>query len=214
MSEAIPVLSLGRQVENIDQEHIDTLKDRLLEGTNGSATAEEAVQNVVNGAASLHAGIIAKGEFTRLQHKLGEDRLDDEQVTELEARLEEAFSGAPKTIDVATLPVKLERWGELPKLYLRIAKSQQVTKERYIAQTLIRNFLGPERAEVHWYARTKRITPVWLAASRTREELSQLKRLGVIVEKGIIGPEDERPLPSVTKLGKVTPHRTTRYFKD
>jgi hypothetical protein len=214
MPEAISVLTVRRPVQNITQERIDTLGGYLLERTDSSAEALETVQGLLNPADKMHAAIIAKGEFLRIQRKLGEDRLDDDRVEELEARLEEAFSDHPETLDTETLPVQQQHWGEVPKLMLTIAKSVAVARERRLAQDVIFSFTGMERGSRGWFGRSKKITPVRLAVSETSKELSLLNRLKVIVEEGTSDPEEERPLPTSTKLGKVKTIKSVEYLRD
>jgi hypothetical protein len=212
MSEAIPFITVKRFVQNIGQERIDALQDRLIEDVEGADVNPDTVRGIFVPADRLFTTIIGRSEFLRIQQALGPDRLDEEGVVRLEGRLEEAFAEHPETMDVPTLPFQQQHWGPMPKLNLIIAKNAQATKERYQAQGVIKDFLGPGVPEIR-FGRARRIVPVWFAAAETQEDLDALNRTKAMVEEGAAKPEKERPLPGITKFGKIKTDHSTAYIR-
>ena len=213
MSEAIPFITVKRFVQNIGQERIDALQDRLIKEDEGADVDPDTVRGIFVPAENLFTTIIGRSEFLRMQQALGPDRLDEEGVVKLEERLEEAFAEQPKKIDAPTLPLQQQHWGPMPKLNLIIARNAQATKERYQAQGVIKDFLGPGAPEIR-FGRARRIVPVWFAAAETQEELDALNRTKAMVEEGAAKPEKERPLPGITEFGKIETDHSVAYVRD
>jgi hypothetical protein len=212
MAEGVPYLTVRRPALNIGQEHIEVLQNYLLEEIDGPLAVQETIQGLFKPADKLYSSIITEGEFLRIQRRLGENRLDDEKVEELKARLEEALSACPETRDVATLPVQSRNWGSGPRLSLRIADSKEVVSERHTAQGVISQFLLGY-GKLPRFARAKRVVPVELASSRTIEELSLLKRLEVVVEKAVVEEDKDEPFPDITRLGKIITKKSPQYIR-
>lgn len=213
MSEAIPFITVKRLVQNIGQERIDALQDRLIEEGGEEGVDPDSVRAIFVPAGNLFTTIIGRSEFLRIQRALGPKRLDEEGVVKLEGRLEEAFAEHPGTMDAPTLPFQQQHWGPMPKLNLIIAKNAQATRERYQAQGVIRDFLGADVPEIR-FGRARRVVPVWFAAAETREQLDALNRAKTMVEEEAAKPEKERPLPETTKFGKIETDHSMAYVRD
>lgn len=211
MSEAIPYLTIQRPVLNIGQERMDDLRGRLLEEavTEGfDFRPASVIEGMFKAADELCANILAKPEFLRLQRNLGDDRLDEAGVRELEAKIMSSLATNPGDISTHTTPSKTEHWGEAPRFKLNVARnSEDIARDRSKVRNTLVDFFGMElwRDKGH-LARTRKITPVELAHSSTYEQLKMLTVLKRIVD-------GEAILPAVTKLGAPDPEVDFQYVK-
>lgn len=202
MTERVPVLGAGRLVTNIDQAHISWLQEQLLKETGGSLESE-TIESIFNPVDGLHAGIIGKIEFLRLQAWLGEHRLGEAEVDQLAGDIEEALEESPKDRTVDTLPVHFHRWGKDSRFVLSLADSTGVRSERSAATEAVLKFLElDELPRDIWAPDIRKTTQVWLAFSENAEQAALLTSLGSIIEKTIRHPEEEH-FPQSIKLGKI-----------
>lgn len=204
--ETVPVLGVGRRVDNIEQKHIDPLQARLFEEMGGSRESFEVIEGLFNPLEDLHTAIIAKQEFLRLQLWLGEDRLDADDVEALADHVADELAASPRRRSVDTLPVDFHRWGDGSKYVLSIAPSIGVVAERSVAQRAIMEFLHLEIEDMPgniWYTDPHKATRVWLARSYNAEEVALLTRLGGLIAEGIEKGDPRPSMPAKTKLGKI-----------
>lgn len=209
MAETISYLAVTRPVLNIGYEQMEALTERLYEEPfPGETPPEEVMEGFLKRPNQLRTQVLAKAEFLRMQRRLGADSLDAADVTELEAMVREILDEQPQTYSTGLMPLRLENWGQRPKLKLNAAYSQDVVKERYMVQKALSGFLGTELSQSKgWFGRTKRVTPVELAASRTDEQMVLLSQLKHILER-------EPLLPSVVTFGAPDVEQSVAYLKD
>jgi hypothetical protein len=204
MTEYIPTLSVSRPVLNITQEHILPLEERLFEQTDGSLHAYQTIQGLFNPVDEFHATIIATREFTRLQHRLGRNRLGEDEIEEIGSRIETALADCSGERNVKTLPLQLERWGDGARFVLTVANSIGIIRERIYAKEVITRFLGKEAMPKSiWLPNDRKSTPIWLAFSADTDETELLNHLNDILSQEEALPPEDQSLPAITKFGKV-----------
>ncbi len=172
-----------------------------------SGSEEEiAVDGLFKHADQLKALVLSKGEFLRVQRRLGDDRMNEADIETLEDRLAEALLDRPGSLRVPTLPAELGRWGKRPRFKLDVAYSPEIAAERRIVQSTILGYLNLDPGQIPkgWFSRSKRIAPITVASSDSEEQFQLLLKF-----KRMLGDERERAdgplLPNITLLGELDP---------
>ncbi len=186
MNKEIPTLHIKRRVQNLGQEHIDVLEERLLQEEGSSPDIDISPENIralFNPVEGMRGAIIDKTEFVRLQRSLGSNMLAETDISALKVRFEEALEDCPDTREVKTLPAQLHQWGKGSLRLLGVANSQGVIAERLFAEKVIAEFLGVESIPKGVLAANKRkASQVWLAYSTDRQTFAALRQLDDVLK--------------------------------